>query len=98
MMAPDTPTFAALCDALENHIRETEPENVVLTAALVVWEGAGVDGWQMNYLVLPHPCSPATSYGLAHYAVEELKPVYQGGAQPPDPDDEQLDEDDADSA
>ncbi len=86
MMKPDSPTFAALCEALENHIRDTEPEDVVLTAALVVWEGAGVDGWQMNYIVLPHPCSPATSYGLAHYAIEELKPIYAGPVPPPDPD------------
>jgi hypothetical protein len=94
MMKPDSPTFAALCEALENHIRETEPEEVVLTAALVVWEGAGVDGWQMNYLVLPHPCSPATSYGLAHYAIEELKPVYRGPMLPAD----EEPEDDADDA
>ena len=90
-MKPESPTVLALTEALENHIRETEPDETVLTSAIVIWEGAGVDGWSMNYVILPSGASPATTFGLAMYGYEEMKGIYHGDAPPPDEEDSDAD-------
>jgi hypothetical protein len=84
-MTPDPPTLNAVCDALERHIAATEDEEIVLTCALVIWEGAGPGGWLMNYLVVPGGASPATTIGLAHFGMKELEDEYKPDpGQPPD--------------